>query len=93
MIKLFSDLLGLELPDGRSRKAPPLKDKAFLTARSITLLFPVATSFGVARLKSFLKTHNLTNIEVSHCAPGFLEVLTPAGHEALLRRNHLRHSH
>lgn len=84
MIKLLSDLLGLEAPEGRNRKAPPLADKALLASRSITLLFPVATSFGVARLESFLRENDLANIEVSHCAPGFLEVLSPAGHEALL---------
>ena len=81
MTKILSDLLGLESPAGRRPKTPPLADKALLTGREICLLFPVATSFGIARLKDFLKANELPNISVGCCEN--LEVLSEAGHEAL----------
>lgn len=82
-INLFRDLLGLDIPQGRNRKTQPLEDKSVIASRDITLLFPVATSFGVARVKDFLEQNNLTNINVTSCAGGLLEVLTPAGTEAM----------
>lgn len=83
MTKLFSDLLGQPVREGRKAKADPLKNRDGLTARRITLLFPAATSLGVARLTQFLRDRNLSNIEVMPCAKGHYEVLTPLGQEAI----------
>lgn len=82
MTKLFSDLLGEPIPAGRKQKAPPLTDRSALANRQITLLFPVATSLGLARLEGFLGEKGLTNVQVSPCTPGFLDVLTPLGKAA-----------
>lgn len=81
MTKILGDLLGFEIPAGRTRKAPPLTDKSMLKNRSITLLFPVATTFGIARLEAFLRDNELTNITVECCSK--LEVLNSQGTEAL----------
>lgn len=84
MIKILGDLLGLESPPGRKRKVSPLADKSLLKNRNITLLFPVATSFGVVRLQEFLQSNELTNINVNCCSS--LEVLNSQGHEALANK-------
>jgi hypothetical protein len=80
MSKLLSDLLGLEGPPGRRQKIPKLEDLSVLQRTRITLLFPVATSFGVARLESFLAANGLSNIDISPCSQ--FEVLTTAGQQA-----------
>jgi hypothetical protein len=81
MSKILGDLLGFEIPPGRTRRAQPLTDKRLLKDRNITLLFPVATSFGMTRLQNFLQENDLPNITVECCSN--LEVLNPQGYEAL----------
>jgi hypothetical protein len=83
MTKLLGDMLGLPIPEGRNRKSPPLKDVSLLRHRKLHLLFPVATTLGIARLDYFLKQNNLPNVEVTPCNPGLIDVLTPLGREAL----------
>lgn len=82
MTKVFSDLLGITGPDGRGKKVEKLDNQSQLRDKNIKLLFPVATSFGVARLNKFLADHNLINVEVCSCPYGHIEVLSAEGKEA-----------
>ncbi len=83
ILTLLGDLLDLETPVGRRRKSAPLSNPDFLSAHKVTLLFPVATSFGISRVTQFLVEHNLPKIEVASTTAGRIDVLTTDGVQAL----------
>ena len=82
MTRIFGDLLGISDPHGRQEKIEKLQNVSQLRDKKVKLLFPVATSFGVARLNKFLATNSLSNVEVCPCSHGNIEVLSEVGKAA-----------
>jgi hypothetical protein len=75
----ISALLGLPHPQGRKWSISPLTNAAPLREMEITMRFPVATTFGMKRLETFLNINKLANIDVKPAADGMLSNLTPEG--------------
>jgi hypothetical protein len=82
-IRLLSDLIGIKPPKGRDLKTAPLADRSLLTTKPVMMLYPVATTFGIQRLREFAQKNDLPNIEINYPSPGLLEVLTESGRNAL----------
>lgn len=84
-LSLFNSLLGRVPPD-RKPKVPPLTDSKNLWDNKIHLVFPTATTLGIARLEDFLDANGLSNITFEVSPFGRVEVFTPDGRDAFLRQ-------
>ena len=83
MTNFLSGLLGLPSTD-RAWPVSALKQPSCLLDCDVEFQFPVTTSLGQFRLRSFLETNGFKLGKLRFSDSGFIEVLTNLGHEALL---------
>lgn len=82
MTSFFSGLLGLPTL-GRDWPVSPLKHPSFLLECKVEYQFPITTSLGQFRLRSFLETQGFQKAVLRFSDSGFIEVLTNPGQDAL----------